>query len=46
MKTRTIGALLVLATCLCHFAFTERLSAQEPFYKGKSIRLVVGSTPG
>ena len=22
------------------------LQAQEPFYKGKSIRLVVGSTPG
>jgi tripartite-type tricarboxylate transporter receptor subunit TctC len=46
MKTRTVGTLFVLFACLCHFAFADRLSAQEPFYRGKSIRLIVGSTPG
>jgi tripartite-type tricarboxylate transporter receptor subunit TctC len=46
MKTRTVGALFILFACLCHFTVDDDLSAQEPFYKGKSIRLIVGSTPG
>ena len=38
--------LFVLLACLYHFCSASVLSAQESFYKGKSIRLIVGSTPG
>lgn len=35
--------LLTIVVCLTSRAF---LSAQEPFYRGKTIRIIVGSTPG
>ena len=46
MKKTAVMTLFVLSACLCHFGFVHRLSAQEPFYKGKTIRIVVGFTPG
>jgi hypothetical protein len=46
MKQRRVIRLSVLLTCLYHFGFVSALSAQESYYKGKSIHLIVGSTPG
>jgi hypothetical protein len=45
MKQRMVIGVFVLLACLYHFASVSVLSAQESFYKGKSIRLIVGSTP-
>src|SRR5574341_1688880 len=38
------SALLVIAWLLCTLASTQAQS--EPFYKGKTIRIIVGFTPG
>jgi tripartite-type tricarboxylate transporter receptor subunit TctC len=46
MKKGVVFGLFVLLTCVYHFGSVSVLSAQESFYKGKSIRLIVGSTPG
>lgn len=50
MKKRTMVtavALALLLTPLWSLWFTPRLQAQaEPFYKGKTIRIIVGFTPG
>jgi tripartite-type tricarboxylate transporter receptor subunit TctC len=46
MKNPTAGLLLVACVCLSPFGAIGRVSAQDAFYKGKSIRLIVGSTPG
>jgi tripartite-type tricarboxylate transporter receptor subunit TctC len=44
MKTRTVLSLIVLL--LLNFGLLTALQAQEAFYKGKTVRLIVGSTPG
>ena len=44
MKQRMVIGLLLLS-CL-YFGSVATGLAQESFYKGKSIRLIVGSTPG
>src|SRR3989337_3518868 len=44
MKPRMVIGLLLLS-CL-YFGSVPTALAQEPFYKGKSIRLIVGSTLG
>jgi tripartite-type tricarboxylate transporter receptor subunit TctC len=46
MKQRRVIGLLFLLTCLYQLGSISVASAQESFYKGKSIRLIVGSTPG
>jgi tripartite-type tricarboxylate transporter receptor subunit TctC len=46
MRKRTGGLLLGACLCLSPFGAIGRASAQDAFYKGKSIRLIVGSTPG
>jgi len=44
---REIGFLLAFfVACLFSLATRDGLQAQEPFYKGKTIRIVVGSTAG
>ncbi len=45
MKQRMVIGLLVLLSSF-YFGSVSLASAQESFYKGKSIRLIVGSTPG
>src|SRR5437870_4585195 len=44
MKKRIVMALMLVS--LLTLAFIPALHAQETFYKGKTIRLIVGSTPG
>ena len=39
-------ALLVVFLVFFHLAYLSTAAAQEPFYRGKTIRLIVGSTPG
>ena len=39
-------ALLIVFVGFCASAFRSPAVAQEPFYRGKTIRLIVGSTPG
>ena len=46
MKKGFAFAPFVFLACIYHFTSVSVLSAQESFYKGKSIRLIVGSTPG
>jgi tripartite-type tricarboxylate transporter receptor subunit TctC len=46
MKKHVFVALLVFFGSLYNAGFVSFVSAQEPSYKGKSIRLIVGSTPG
>jgi hypothetical protein len=46
MKNAVAFGLFVLLACLYHFGSVSLLSAQESFYRGKSIRFIVGSTPG
>lgn len=43
-NTKFVSALLILA--LLPFASLVETNAQEPFYKGKQIRIIVGSTAG
>lgn len=43
-NVKLVTAFLFLALLL--FASLAEINAQEPFYKGKTIRIVVGSTPG
>jgi tripartite-type tricarboxylate transporter receptor subunit TctC len=45
MKPRLVIGLVVLLSGL-YFGSVSAALAQESFYKGKSIRLIVGSTPG
>ncbi|HEU4637487.1 MAG TPA: hypothetical protein VFS84_01440, partial [Candidatus Binatia bacterium] len=45
MKQGMVIGLLVLLSSF-YFGSVSLVSAQESFYKGKSIRLIVGSTPG
>ena len=46
MKKPAIIAMVFLFYCLGNAGFLKALRAQETFYKGKTVRLVVGSTPG
>jgi tripartite-type tricarboxylate transporter receptor subunit TctC len=46
MTKRKASALLVIIGCLYLIGLPSRLPAQEPFYKGKTIRIIVGFTPG
>lgn len=47
MKKLSIGLLLILSLTSFLLSFTPELRAQaEPFYKGKTIRIAVGSTAG
>lgn len=46
MKKHTVALLSVLFVCLYHLGVVGGLSAQDTFYKAKTIRLVVGSTSG
>ena len=46
MKKRKVLALVSLVSCIWILVSISALGAQEAFYKGKNIRLVVGSTPG
>jgi len=39
-------ALLIVSLGVCDSTFPSPAVAQEAFYRGKSIRLIVGSTPG
>src|SRR5947199_6165616 len=45
MKKRVVLSLLFFY-CLWSPRFLTELQAQEPFYKGKTIKIVVGFTPG
>lgn len=46
MKRSTVIALALLFYCWWNAGFIAPLHAQELFYKGKTIRIVVGFTPG
>src|SRR4029450_8033137 len=46
MKKRVVLSWLVFFYCLWNTRFLTELQAQEPYYKGKSIKIVVGFTPG
>lgn len=46
MKKLSVIAWVFLFYCFCNVGFLTALQAQETFYRGKTIRLVVGSTPG
>jgi len=46
MKTLKPLALVFLFSCVWIFVSISAPGAQETFYKGKTIRLVIGSTPG
>ena len=46
MINRNVIVLAVLATSLYLCGSPSRAAAQEPFYKGKTIRIIVGFTPG
>jgi tripartite-type tricarboxylate transporter receptor subunit TctC len=46
MKKAIAGLVLIACVCVWQFGSVQRVLAQEAFYRGKSIRLVVGSTPG
>ena len=46
MKRRTVTiAITVLASLLC-FTGPRPVAAQEPFFKGKQIRIIVGLSSG
>ena len=47
MKKPSIGLTVIFYLMIIALGFTPKLGAQsEPFYKGKTIRIVVGSTAG
>ena len=46
MKRRVVPSLWVLFYCLWSLGLLTELQAQEPYYKGKTIKIVVGFTPG
>lgn len=46
MKRSTVIAMALFFYCWWNAGFLATLNAQEPFYKGKTIRIVVGFTPG
>jgi tripartite-type tricarboxylate transporter receptor subunit TctC len=46
MTRRTVISLVFLFYWCWNLGFHAGLQAQEPFYKGKTIRIIVGFTPG
>jgi len=46
MKKRKLLTIAFVVSCIWLLGFISAPGAQEAFYKGKNIRLVVGSTPG
>jgi tripartite-type tricarboxylate transporter receptor subunit TctC len=46
MRTGSLFPSLVMGGLLCLTAMVVSTDAQEPFYKGKTIRLIVGLAPG
>jgi tripartite-type tricarboxylate transporter receptor subunit TctC len=44
--TKTVLALLMVSVSYCSVVHGSPALAQEPFYRGKTIRLIVGSTSG
>lgn len=47
METRSIAFAVIFALSILLLGFTREVSAQaEPFYKGKTIRIMIGSTAG
>lgn len=46
MTRRTVISLVFLFYGCWNLGFHAALQAQEPFYKGKTIRIIVGFTPG
>src|SRR6185295_2941167 len=47
MRKLSIGLTLIFCLTIIVLGFTPKLGAQsDPFYKGKTIRIVVGSTAG
>lgn len=42
---KTILALLIVSLSVCHLTLSPA-AGQEPYYRGKTVRLIVGSTPG
>jgi len=43
---KAVFALLIVSLVFGNLAYLSVAAAQEPFYRGKTIRLIVGSTPG
>jgi tripartite-type tricarboxylate transporter receptor subunit TctC len=43
---RELFVLLSLSLCISLFGYSSRSAAQDNFYKGKTIRIIVGSTSG
>ena len=43
---KPVLALLIVSQIYCNLAYISPAAAQEPFYRGKTIRLIVGSTAG
>jgi tripartite-type tricarboxylate transporter receptor subunit TctC len=46
IKRKVIALYLLASAVYCLSRSTEQAVAQEPFYKGKAIRIMVGFTPG
>ena len=46
MINQKVIALSVMACAIYLLGLPPRSAAQEPFYKGKTIRIIVGFTPG
>jgi tripartite-type tricarboxylate transporter receptor subunit TctC len=47
MKTRCSALIAVLSFSMTLLVFSREVSAQgDPYYKGKTIRIIIGSTPG
>jgi len=46
MKNRDLGLALILCVAIVSTRSTEAGAQAEPFYKGKTIRIMIGSTPG
>ena len=47
MKERDLGLKLIFCLSILFLGFSTEVRAQaEPFYKGKTIRIMIGSTPG
>src|SRR5687767_1223578 len=47
MKPRDLAVRLFFCLSIVLFGLSREASAQaEPFYKGKTIRIIIGSTPG
>ena len=46
IKEKVVALFLLACAVYCLFRAAAPAAAQEPFYKGKSIRIMVGFTPG